>query len=89
MRVRLLVSGRVQGVGFREYIRRTAQQLRLGGWVRNLADGRVEVVADGERPALEALVSAVSGGPPAAFVRDVQQEWQQLVPDREKEFVIR
>lgn len=88
MRVRLLVSGRVQGIGFREFTRRTAHRLGVGGWVRNLPDGRVEVVADGERPVLEALVSAVSGGPPGALVRDVHQEWQAIL-DQEKEFVIR
>lgn len=88
MRVHLLVSGRVQGVGFREFIRRTAHQLGVGGWVRNLAGGQVEVVADGERPALEALVSAVSRGPAGALVRDVSEEWQHI-PDGEKEFLIR
>ncbi|HLW48861.1 MAG TPA: acylphosphatase [bacterium] len=88
MRVHLVVSGRVQGVGFREFTRRTAQRLGVGGWVRNLTGGQVEVVADGERPALEALVNAVAGGPAGAFVRDVRREWQDS-PDGEKEFVIR
>lgn len=88
MRVRLLVSGRVQGIGFREFTRRTAHRLGVGGWVCNLGDGRVEVVADGERPALDALVTAVRSGPPGALVRDVQQEWQ-YVPGWEREFVIR
>ena len=84
----LLVSGRVQGVGFREFTRRTALRVGVGGWVRNLSDGRVEVVADGERPALDALVSAVSSGPPGALVRDVRQDWQPF-PGQEKEFEIR
>jgi acylphosphatase len=88
VRVRLLVSGRVQGVGFREFTRRTAQRLGVGGWVRNLADGRVEVVGDGERSALDALIKAVSSGPPGALVREVRQEWEQI-PGREEEFVIR
>jgi acylphosphatase len=88
VRVRLLVSGRVQGVGFREFTRRTAQRLGVGGWVRNLAGGGVEVVADGDRPVLEALVNAVRGGPPGAFVRDIREEWHEI-PDGEKEFVIR
>lgn len=88
MRVRLVVSGRVQGVGFREFTRRTAHRLHLAGWVRNLDDGRVEVVADGERPALEALVTAVQDGPPGAVVRGVSQDWNEM-PDQEKEFVIR
>lgn len=94
MRVRLLVSGRVQGVGFREFTRRTASVLGVGGWVRNLSDGRVEVVADGEQPALDALVSAVRSGPAGAFVRDVHQDWQPIAAERAaktgaKEFEIR
>jgi acylphosphatase len=88
MRVHLLVSGRVQGVGFREFTRRTAHRLSVGGWVRNLDDGRLEVVADGDRRALEALVAAVSGGPPGAFVRDVRQNWDEMT-EQEKEFVVR
>lgn len=56
--------------------------------MRNLSDGRVEVVADGERPALDALVNAVSSGPPGAFVRDVHQDWQPD-PGQGKEFEIR
>lgn len=56
--------------------------------MRNLAGGELEVVADGERPALEALVSAVSRGPAGAFVRDVREEWEHI-PDVEKEFLIR
>jgi acylphosphatase len=88
VRVRLLVSGRVQGVGFREFTRRAAHRLGVGGWVCNLDDGRVEVVADGERAALDALVTAVRSGPPGALVREVRQEWQHI-PGCEKEFVIR
>lgn len=88
MRVHLHLSGRVQGVGFREFTRRTARRLGLGGWVRNLAAGDVEVIADGERAALEALVTALRRGPSGAYVRDIRQEWQ-CIPDGEKEFVIR
>ena len=53
-RVHFFVSGRVQGVAFRGYIRKWAQELGLQGWVRNLYDGRVEAVAEGERAVLEA-----------------------------------
>jgi acylphosphatase len=88
VRVHLLVSGRVQGVGFREFTRRAAQRLGLGGWVRNLPGGEVEVVADGERDALERLVTAVGRGPAGAAVRHICQNWQHA-PDAEQEFVIR
>ncbi|HEV2358188.1 MAG TPA: acylphosphatase [bacterium] len=84
----MAVSGRVQGVGFREFTRRAARRLGVGGWVRNLPDGRVEVVADGERAVLEALVSAVRAGPPGAVVRDIQQDWRETRAP-EEEFVIR
>jgi acylphosphatase len=88
VRVYLLLSGRVQGVGFRDFTRRTAQRLGVGGWVRNLPGGQVEVVADGERPALESLVTALRHGPSGALVLDVREEWQPG-PGGEKEFVIR
>lgn len=52
-------SGRVQGVGFRWQAQALARQLRLSGWVRNLPDGRVELVAEGERPRLDDLISAL------------------------------
>ena len=76
-RVRVLVSGRVQGVGFRYYTQQAAQRLALVGWVRNLRDGRVEAVAEGERETLEQLLSAIRRGPPSSLVEDVQAEWSE------------
>ncbi len=75
MRVHAFVTGRVQGVGFREFTRREARRLGVGGYVRNLPDGRVEVVADGAGRALESLVSVLRAGPPGARVRGVHVEW--------------
>ncbi len=74
-RVHLLVSGRVQGVAFRASTVDEARRLGVSGWVRNLADGRVEVEAEGERPALLALVRYCEQGPPAARVERVAVEW--------------
>ncbi len=71
-RVHLLVSGIVQGVSFRYYTVEEARRLGVNGWVRNLADGRVEVEAEGDRPALEALLAWCRRGPPAAQVDDVE-----------------
>lgn len=88
VRVHAVVSGQVQGVGFRYFTVGQARRLGLGGFVRNLPDGRVEVHAEGSRPALDALVTALRDGPPGAVVRDVQTDWQDL-PPRETEFVIR
>jgi acylphosphatase len=71
--VRYLVSGVVQGVGFRYFVFRRAQELILAGWVRNLPDGRVEVVADGPEAALSALEEALRSGPRGARVAQVDK----------------
>ena len=70
-RVRGLVGGRVQGVGFRYFIVREAQRLGLDGWVRNLPDGRVEFEAGGEATRLHELVDAIRRGPPHAHVTEL------------------
>jgi acylphosphatase len=68
---RLLVRGKVQQVGYRDYIVRTAHALGLTGWVRNLSDGRVEILASGDPEALAKLVDQSRGGPALAQVIDV------------------
>ena len=65
---RLLVSGRVQQVGYRDYMVRRAGALGVTGWVRNLRDGRVEILACGSDEALAAFVEAGHSGPPLARV---------------------
>ncbi len=80
-RVHLLVSGIVQGVSFRYYTVEEARRLRVHGWVRNLADGRVEVEAEGDRAALEQLVTWCRRGPPAAQVDDVAVTWTAFAGD--------
>jgi len=75
VRARVLVSGQVQGVFFRHSAVDEARRLGLAGFVRNLADGRVEVEAEGEPASVEALVRWCHRGPPAARVDDVQVEW--------------
>ena len=72
---RFVVSGRVQGVGFRYFIQRKAQQLGLLGWVRNNDDGTVEVVAEGARLELEQLKRALEEGPRMAQVDRVDARW--------------
>jgi len=69
------VRGRVQGVFFRAFVQRWAEQLKLGGYVHNLPDGRVEVLAEGEKPQLEKLVGYLKAGPPAARVDEVVTGW--------------
>ncbi|MGC3997869.1 MAG: acylphosphatase [Anaeromyxobacter sp.] len=75
VRVEVIVSGRVQGVGFRWSTVDEARRLGLDGWVRNLPDGRVEAEAEGERPAVEALLRFLQRGPPGARVDDVEVRW--------------
>jgi len=70
---RFVVRGRVQGVGFRWFVEREALSLGIGGWVRNNADGSVEVLAVGTRDQLLSLRSKLRQGPRAARVDDVQE----------------
>ena len=69
---RFLVSGRVQGVGFRYFTQDIAQREGLTGLVRNLHDGRVEVVAEGDAASLDRLEQAIRQGPPRARVEHVE-----------------
>ncbi|MBO8195610.1 acylphosphatase [Streptomyces oryzae] len=74
---RVIVTGQVQGVFFRDTCRQAAAAHGVHGWVRNLPDGSVEAVFEGEREAVDALVEWAHEGPPAAFVDDVQVTEQQ------------
>jgi len=71
---RFVVRGRVQGVGYRWFVARTARGLGLTGHARNLADGSVEVVATGEGALLEHLAGALERGPPGAVVAGIDVE---------------
>ncbi|MEX2162018.1 MAG: acylphosphatase [Anaerolineales bacterium] len=70
------VEGRVQGVGFRYFVRQRASALPIAGWVRNMSDGRVEMLAEGRREDLEALLDAVKRGPTGSLVTEVKVEWR-------------
>jgi acylphosphatase len=71
VRVRAVVAGRVQGVWFRESCRGEADRLGVAGWVHNLPDGRVEIEAQGEQAAVDALVAWARRGPRLAIVESV------------------
>ena len=73
IRIRLIITGRVQGVWFRDSTRSQALSLGLTGWVRNRADGTVEVLAEGPEDKVERLVSWCHHGPPAAEVLRVNE----------------
>ena len=75
VRARLVISGQVQGVAYRACTVDEARRLGLSGWVRNLADGRVEAEAEGPRAAVEALVAWCRRGPPLARVEAVAVAW--------------
>lgn len=81
-RAHLLISGRVQGVFFRANTQRKAQELGLRGWVKNTRDGRVEVIAEGEKEKIKKLIDWAHQGPDIARVNKVEVEWE----DYEGEF---
>ena len=78
--VRIRVRGRVQGVGFRDWIAAQARSLELAGWVRNRRDGSVEILASGQAPAIQRLVEAAHQGPPFARVAQVAVEAAEADP---------
>jgi len=73
--VRIVVTGRVQGVGFRAFVSRRAAELGLVGWVRNRPDGGVEAEAAGPEAALRAFVAALEAGPRLAHVSEATTQW--------------
>lgn len=77
MRLTALVTGTVQGVGYRRYVQRHARDLKLSGSAENLLDGRVEVVAEGSPADLERLLHWLRRGPPHARVREVQTQYSE------------
>jgi acylphosphatase len=81
VRLRAQVHGLVQGVNFRWYTQRRAHDLGLRGFVRNLPDGTVEVVAEGAQGSLDMLLDFLRQGPSAAIVESVETQWDQ--PTRE------
>ncbi len=79
IRVHLIIQGRVQGVWFRDSTRREARRLGLSGWVRNMRDGNVEVLAEGPAAQIRKLVAWCGHGPPSASVtqvRETPQPWR-------------
>ena len=75
--LRAIVRGRVQGVFFRSFVHKWANELRLSGYVRNLANGTVEVRAEGEKQRLEKLIGYLKAGSPAARVDEVLTSWTE------------
>lgn len=75
IRAHIIVSGRVQGVYFREQTRKRAKKLSVSGWIKNLEDGRVEAIFEGEKEKVEKMVNWARRGPFFAKVSDLEIEW--------------
>lgn len=76
--VTMIVKGRVQGVGFRWFVRENASKFGLTGYVKNLYDGTVEIAAEGERGRVEELIRSVKTGPSFSKVVDIMIEWREF-----------
>ncbi|MFW6294669.1 MAG: acylphosphatase, partial [Halanaerobium sp.] len=74
----IYLSGRVQGVGFRAFTQRQASVLDIKGWVKNLADGRVEVVIQGEKNKVKQMIEKLKSGPSYARVDNIEIKDQEL-----------
>lgn len=77
MTLYLLISGRVTGVGFRFWAKRTADSFGLTGWVRNLSNGLVEIMVSGDKKSLEVFLEKCRRGPMFAKVNDIKIEWKE------------
>lgn len=80
-RFHVFVIGNVQGVFFRSFIKSEATSLEISGWVRNLRDGRVEVLAEGNKNALDELLRRIREGSPGARVEKVDVMWEEYIGD--------
>jgi acylphosphatase len=86
--IHIEVAGRVQGIGFRHFVRERARALDLSGWVRNLASGNLEIAAGGTESSVTQMLEDVRIGPPGAEVKQVFRLSSQSVTDLPKPFTI-
>lgn len=85
----LIISGRVQGVGFRYFTYRNANDLNLKGWVQNLKDGTVEAVLSGSPENVDKMVDKLREGPPSARVQNIEEVDGSVKTDDLNDFSIR
>jgi acylphosphatase len=88
VRAHVFVSGRVQGVFYRLTTKEWADELGIKGWVRNLPDGRVEAVLEGDKDKVEELIELMKKGPPMAIVHKIDVKWEEY-KNEFKSFIIR
>lgn len=84
----MVISGRVQRVGFRYFVHHQAHEMGIKGYVRNLPSGNVEVLAYGDRESLDRFKQVLSIGPPAALVSEIREEWLKI-DEQPKDFEVR
>lgn len=78
MTARVFVSGFVQGVGYRQFVKQSAKQIGLTGWVKNLPDNRVEAVFAGSKEQIEKMISLCQKGPFLSEVKDMQASFEDI-----------
>jgi len=84
----LVISGRVQGVGFRYFVRQKALEMQISGWVKNTSDGKLEIEAEGENQNLDAFIEWMRIGPSRAIIRSFSNS--EITPIRNfTNFIIR
>jgi len=88
VRAHVIISGRVQGVFFRAYTRDWAKELGVKGWIRNLPDGSVEAVFEGEEGSVKEIIHRCERGPPLAIVENIKVTWEKYKGEF-KDFEIR
>lgn len=79
----IIITGRVQGVGFRNFTRNKARLYGLKGWVRNADEGTVEVLVSGSEESMNSFIDLLSEGPPAAYVKNIEQSEAPPMPGQE------
>lgn len=72
----IIVSGMVQGVGFRYFVYRTASRMDLTGWVKNLPNGEVEIEVEGSKGMIESFIKELPTGNPSAVVKNIDVDWK-------------
>lgn len=82
MQAHLFISGYVQGIGYRQFVKTNAVRLGLTGWVRNLSDNRVEAVFQGDKKVIEKMLALCRTGPMLAEIKDIAVIWEKA----DKEF---
>lgn len=77
VQIYMIAQGRVQGVNFRYYVLRKANELGINGYVRNLKDGNVEILAQGTRDNIDKLIEYVKSNPGSSFVTNLEITWEK------------